>query len=189
MSSAYSKVFSYIYRGVVEDNRDPEGLGRCKVRVPFIHGELTYSPSLLPWARQVSSMYINNKRGNYNIPEIGDIVWVMFEGADRNFPVYLGGTYGSGDISSDPDKVILYTDNGNSITYEDESFRITVGDNTVVLSKSGVSICGSKVTVNGDLLIDSDNTILNGNLVIGNNVTIKGNLTVEGSVTSLHKST
>ena len=30
-----------IYRGIVEDIEDPIKLGRCKIRVPAVHGPLT----------------------------------------------------------------------------------------------------------------------------------------------------
>lgn len=178
-NSAYARKFPSIYRGIVEDNKDPENRGRCKVRVPFMHGELTYSPSLLPWARQVSPFPINERRGISNVPDIGDIVWVLFEGADKSFPVYFGGTYGSGDVKATTDKVVIYTEDGNSIEYSDGVYKITVGDNLVSVGSDEITLSNesNSVTVSKEsVTIDSPT------------VNIKGNLNIEGSVNSTGQS-
>lgn len=49
MNNPYIKSYPSIYRGVIEDNKDPKNLGRCKIRVPSVHGELTYPIDILPW--------------------------------------------------------------------------------------------------------------------------------------------
>lgn len=173
MNRVYSREYPSIYRGVVEDNVDPENLGRCKVRIPSIHGPLDYSPSLLPWARQIATSTINKVRGNSNVPDIGDIVWVMFEGADRNFPIYFGGTYGTGDISAVPGKIVIYTDNGNSISYEGGSWTINSGGNKLILSPEGATVVGN-LTVEGSV-------VSRGNLTVEGSVSTTGNLSIGGS--------
>lgn len=89
------KVYDGIYRGVVEDVNDPLKIGRCKIRVPSIHGNLQQSEiKLLPWARYVSPLPTGKDKGMYIIPELKDVVWVIFEGGNKNYPVYIGSTYG-----------------------------------------------------------------------------------------------
>lgn len=89
------EIYPGIYRGVVEDINDPLKLGRCKIRVPSIHGKLHQKDiELLPWARYVSPLPTNDNKGMFIIPDIKDVVWVMFEGGHKNYPIYLGSTYG-----------------------------------------------------------------------------------------------
>ena len=70
--------------GVVEDNRDPFGIGRCKIRVFSIHGAKDrLDTRSLPWANPVFS-------NGYSVPEIQERVWVTWENGIRYNPVYIG---------------------------------------------------------------------------------------------------
>jgi hypothetical protein len=69
-----------IYRGIVKDNNDPKNLGRLRLIVPQIFGE-----EITTWA------WANYRPGIANVPvPEGAAVWVMFEGGDPNFPVWVG---------------------------------------------------------------------------------------------------
>lgn len=165
MKQAYSREFPSLYRGVVEDNQDPENLGRCKIRVPSVHGALTYPIDMLPWARPIVLSPLNEKRGSANLPDIGDIVWVLFEGSDRDAPVYLGGTYATGDIKPTKNIVDFYIEGEDRISYhrEDRTYSIQVGDNIIKISKEGIQISGD-LSIKGDLTVSGTATV--GNLVI-----------------------
>jgi hypothetical protein len=74
-----------IYPGIVESTTDPRILGRCKVRIPTIDGDESSAPTnSLPWARACFPAFM------FNPPQVGDAVWVLFQGGDRRYPVYLG---------------------------------------------------------------------------------------------------
>ena len=77
-----------LYRGMVEDNYDPAGLDRLKVRIPKFYGTGKKSDGLstsgLPWAKAASPILTNPP-----IP-IGAIVYVLFENGNTEYPVYLG---------------------------------------------------------------------------------------------------
>lgn len=81
-----------VYRGIVEDNVDPDHRGRIKVRVPSIHGiQADISTELLPWcivAMNQSGGYYNE--GSYQIPKIGAGVYLMFEQGDDDHPICFG---------------------------------------------------------------------------------------------------
>jgi len=72
---------------VVTDNKDPDKLGRIRVR--FFWQENSY---MSPWIRSVNP-YSANGRGFYFIPEIGDEVLVEFEEGDAEKPYVVGSLY------------------------------------------------------------------------------------------------
>lgn len=69
-----------LYRGIVTDTNDPEGLVRVKARVPQVYGgaESDWMWPSMPIAMGVQA------------PAVGDPVWVMFEGDDKARPVWVG---------------------------------------------------------------------------------------------------
>jgi hypothetical protein len=79
------------FRGIVVENRDPQVLGRCKVRVYAIHGpEAAIPDRQLPWARPKTDI-AGADSGSFDVPEKGARVWVFFEQGDLNYPIYSGG--------------------------------------------------------------------------------------------------
>lgn len=94
------------YKGRVEDNRDPLGIGRVKVRVPTIHGldkkdnpnqgeYESLSTEDLPWAYPMGTHGGGYDHGSFIIPDVGDYVWVSFGQGDSNNIVYSGGSFGT----------------------------------------------------------------------------------------------
>ena len=89
--------YSCFYRGIVVDNFDPERKGRVKVRIPQIYGVDTKTQyfvpsSSIPWAVCAISP-AGNDSGTFLPPNIGDTVFVTFEGGDPSHPMYFGGIY------------------------------------------------------------------------------------------------
>ncbi|MDJ0693225.1 phage baseplate assembly protein V [Mastigocoleus sp. MO_188.B34] len=78
--------------GIVSNNKDPEKLGRVKVKFPWLSdNDESY------WARIATPM-AGPKRGIYFIPEIDDEVLVVFEHGDLRFPYILGALWNVKDI-------------------------------------------------------------------------------------------
>jgi uncharacterized protein involved in type VI secretion and phage assembly len=73
--------------GVVTNNRDPDNLGRVKVRFPW----LTESDES-SWARLATPM-AGSDRGLFLLPEVDDEVLVAFEHGDVRFPYVLGALW------------------------------------------------------------------------------------------------
>lgn len=75
--------FYGIYRGVVQDNADPLGQGRVRLKIPQV-----LFNTITDWA------WASNTHGvRVPAPMIGQGVWVQFEGGDPSFPVWVG-TFG-----------------------------------------------------------------------------------------------
>lgn len=84
-----------VYRGRVENDKDPLSLGRVQVRVFAIHGNGTRYPSeVLPWADVASQGGGGYDYGSDDTPPVGSWVFVMFEGGNEEFPVVVGGARG-----------------------------------------------------------------------------------------------
>lgn len=75
--------FYGVYRGIVYKSDDPLSLGRLQLKVPQI---LADQPT--QWAWPVEQPEVVTK-----VPKDGQGVWVMFEGGDPSYPIWLG-TFG-----------------------------------------------------------------------------------------------
>lgn len=90
-----------LYRARVENNRDPEKIGRVQIRVPQLHGILDDPDGFiktedLPWATPGIFAAAAYDMGQFLVPHVGTIVWVAFEAGDPNRPVYFGGIPSTG---------------------------------------------------------------------------------------------
>ena len=131
-----------VYVGLVTDLRDPDGLGRVKVRLPWAPDAA--GGSYEAWARLATLMGGNN-RGTWFVPDADDEVLIAFEGGDPRRPYVLGGLWNGKD--SPPEtmdgagknaKKVLRSRNGVNVTLDD-----TDGRETLVLETPG----GQKVTL------------------------------------------
>jgi hypothetical protein len=112
-----------IYRGVIEDNKDPEKMGRCKVRVFGVHTEKKQKDEFdgiptdeLPWAEPALGLFEGSVSGfgQWTIPLQGSHVFLFFENGHILNPRFFASVpgkptdvnHGFEDIEgfSDPDK-------------------------------------------------------------------------------------
>ncbi|MGY4644139.1 VgrG-related protein [Cellulomonas sp. URHB0016] len=80
-----------VMSAIVTDAKDPENLGRVKIKLPMYSD--TYESG---WARVVQ-LGAGAKRGTGVIPEVGDEVLVAFENGETDRPYVLGGLYNGKD--------------------------------------------------------------------------------------------
>lgn len=87
-----------LHYGIVTQNKDPENLDRIKVRFPWLqNGNVDQTA----WAQLLTPME-GKKYGWYNVPEIDDVVAVMFVAGDIGMPIILGGIWSTVDVSPEP---------------------------------------------------------------------------------------
>lgn len=81
-----------MYRATVVNNVDPELRGRLLLSIPDVLGPV---PST--WAEPCTPLSgpTGPAMGVYMVPPIGAGVWVEFEQGDPNFPIWVGGRWGS----------------------------------------------------------------------------------------------
>lgn len=75
------------YVGVVEDNKDPKKLGRCKIKVFGIFDD--FELENIPWANPWKDLAGNE----FAVPEVGKVVTVVFEDADINGPEFISSDH------------------------------------------------------------------------------------------------
>lgn len=76
------------YLGMVEDNEDPEKLGRLRVRIGLFED---YATEELPWACPTLGTHGNSSNaGGLNVPEKGSQVRIYFPSHDLTAPYYMG---------------------------------------------------------------------------------------------------
>jgi len=158
---------------LVTNNQDPDGLGRVKVKFPWL-SDVDESG----WARVAAPM-AGKHRGTYFLPEIDDEVLVAFEHGDVRFPYVLGALWNGKDpppvtnsdgqnnihmIKSRSGAVVKLNDkNGNetieiidkdqknSLVIDTSKGSVTVrADNDITLSASNgtIKLTAQKVQIN-----------------------------------------
>ncbi|MGN6105866.1 MAG: phage baseplate assembly protein V [Kofleriaceae bacterium] len=89
-----------LHYGVVCQNKDPDNLHRIKVRLPWLDRGDTDQTH---WAQVVTPME-GDKFGWHVMPDIDDVVAVMFIAGDISQPVVLGGVWSKPDFSPEPNE-------------------------------------------------------------------------------------
>ena len=84
-----SKTYYGKYRATVLNNIDPMQIGRILVTVPDVSGLLPSS-----WAMPCVSI-AGKQMGTYFVPQVGAGVWVEFEQGDPDYPIWVGGYWGT----------------------------------------------------------------------------------------------
>jgi hypothetical protein len=84
------------YRGKVENNIDPQQMGRIQVSAPAVLGD-----GRLSWAMPCAP-FAGPGVGFFAVPPVGANVWVEFEGGDPDYPIWSGGFWGLGEAPVTP---------------------------------------------------------------------------------------
>ena len=82
------------FRGVVEDNKDPNGNGACRIRIFGVHTATKIQTDKdgiptdqLPWAQQITGLGGN---ASSSVPKTGSYVFLFFENGNPSQPRYFG---------------------------------------------------------------------------------------------------
>jgi uncharacterized protein involved in type VI secretion and phage assembly len=151
------------FRGVVDDNRDPNNLGRLRARVQDVLGD-----RVLGWALPAVP-YAGNGVGLFLIPPTGASVWIEFEHGDPDYPIWTGCFWASGEVPASPAQAemkVLKTDSC-TLTLDDTegSGGITIETKDgakIKLSTSGIEIDdgqGGKIKLTGPQVSINDGAL------------------------------
>lgn len=158
-----TKGYFGIVKGIVMSVDDPKQKKRVQVHIPCIHGMLTDNWSdILPWAQvagartmnvnndssSVQSDYLNmfglsnsssSSTSNAGMPIVQDVVWIMFEGGDINFPVVVGiSSISIGDSSTETSTV----NNASTVSGNYDGTVLGLGRQIIYMVESGGNVFG-----------------------------------------------
>lgn len=132
------------YIGVVEDNLDPKRLGRVKVRVMDVFDDIPLED--LPWA----SPWKDLSGDNFNIPDIGKIVTVVFDQGKENAPEFIYSQHYNvnlenkiksiGDSDYQSMKSILFDHKTQFYVNDNDGLMIDYMYNNINLNKDNISL-------------------------------------------------
>lgn len=182
--------------GVVTDNRDPQGVGRVRVRFPWI-SDLTESG----WAR-VAVLAAGPNRGTFFIPEVDDEVLVTFRHGDMRYPYIIGSLWNGRERPPVPttlaERSMIRSKSGHEVIFDDlpAQERLTIKSHAgheIVLDDSAQ---GLKVEIRNaqgthKITLDGLTQTLSITALAGN-VEVKapaGNVSVEGVAVQVNAAT
>ena len=161
------------YRALVVNNKDPEKMGRIKVRCPKVLGEYESA-----WCTPcVQSAF--NDGGFFFVPNVNETVWIEFEEGNPSKPIWVGSWWvpnrtpmqSSNNVE---DKILLVSRNQHLIEIDDKN-------NTIVVKMKD----GSRLKLGDGLEITAPTgkkLVVYGNVEFRNEVTISGQVTVNNNV-------
>ena len=107
--------------GIVTNNRDPDGMGRVRVKLPSVSEvETFWAPVLLPAA--------GNERGISMLPRVDEQVIVAFENGDPSYPIVLGSMFNGRDKP------------GSEMAVTDGSFALKSDHNALIAAKKDINL-------------------------------------------------
>lgn len=144
--------FTGVVVGIVTNNQDPDGMGRVKIKFPWLSDD-----DESQWARIAAPM-AGADRGVYFLPEVDDEVLVVFEHGDIGFPYIIGALWNGKDAppaKNDDGKNnlrLIKSRSGHVIKLNDEDGKETIEiidkseKNSIVIdtSKDTITITSEK---------------------------------------------
>lgn len=180
---------------IVTNNKDPDGLGRVKVKFPWLSVEHESD-----WAR-IAVAGGGSSRGMEYLPEVNDEVLVAFELGDIQCPYIIGGLWNGKDKPPLPNseivqggqvqKRVIYSRTGHKIIIDDnaQGGGITIqdkSDNFIQLdtstNKLTVQVAGNiEMTAKGDIKLKANGKVeiesgMNVRVQAGSTVDVKGSM-------------
>jgi uncharacterized protein involved in type VI secretion and phage assembly len=143
-----------LHYAIVCQNKDPDNLDRIKVRFPWLdNGETDQTH----WAQLLTPLE-GQKFGWYTLPDIDDVVVVVFIAGDISQPVVVGGVWSTPDFSPEPNQdgannfrgyrsrvghrlVFDDTAAGTKVWFADKTTKIMVGMGKLGKDGAGPNTC------------------------------------------------
>jgi uncharacterized protein involved in type VI secretion and phage assembly len=143
-----------LHYGIVCQNKDPDNLDRIKVRFPWLdNGDTDQSH----WAQLLTPME-GDKFGWYTLPDIDDVVVVVFIAGDMSQPVVIGGVWSTPDFSPETNEdgknnfrgyrsraghrlVLDDSPSGTKVWVADKTTKLMVGMGKFAKDGAGPNIC------------------------------------------------
>jgi uncharacterized protein involved in type VI secretion and phage assembly len=142
-----------LHYAVVCQNQDPDNLNRVKVRLPWLDNGDTDQT----WWAQLMTPMEGKKFGWYTLPDVDDVVVVMFVAGDTSTPIILGGAWSKPDFSPEPNEDgknnfrgfrsragarLILDDSGKAkVTFSDKTAKNMIGVGNFAKDGAGPNVC------------------------------------------------
>jgi uncharacterized protein involved in type VI secretion and phage assembly len=113
---------------LVTDNKDPQKLGRVKIKVPVLSNQDS------TWWAPIIMLGAGKNRGWFFIPEVNDEVLVLFEHGDMNRPLVVGALWNGKDKPPDKNgdgknpRRVIKSRAGSKIIFDDDKMQLIIED-------------------------------------------------------------
>jgi len=198
-----NKIYGVVV-GIVTNNKDPEKLGRVKVKFPCLSGRDESN-----WARIASPM-AGKERGFFFLPEVNDEVLLSFEQGDINRPYLIGSLWNGKDKPPETNADgknnlrLIKSRSGHVIKIDDtegkEKIVITdkTGNNLILIDSANnkisfkcdgdieISAAKGKITLNAKDLELKSSASTKIEASSGMDLKASGNLNIKGSTINLN---
>jgi uncharacterized protein involved in type VI secretion and phage assembly len=142
--------------GLVVDNKDPDKLGRIKIRFPTLPGQDT------TWWAPIAALGAGKDRGWFFLPEIDDEVLVVFEHGDFRRPIVIGALWNGKDLPPDKnggknERRVFHSRQGSRVEFDDDKGTVTIEDGGKI-GRIVIDSGANKITVeakSGDLVLQA----------------------------------
>ena len=176
-----------MFTGKIEDNIDPDKLGRCRIRVFGIFDDKNISTKDLPWAVPEQS-FIGSTVGSFVVPPIGTIVRVYFDNDDIYSVCYTTKALNTNQLSSLKDQdypdtmVLLESDSGDYVIINRKTLEFEFhhasgssvkldADGNIDINNTGSEVGKLTINVKGDVSLTTDGDVsveaTKGNIKLG----------------------
>ena len=149
------------YRGIVSDVLSGSDLGKVTVKVPEIYGE---DVTMTAWP---CVPFAGPSHGFVAVPEVGDGVWIEFEGGNPSQPIWVGCWWAQGDMPAPSDTNVRtwITSKGLKIILDDgqsqlslehpqgASIVLTGTDITLSIGATSLKLDASGITTSGNVQV------------------------------------
>lgn len=181
--------------GLVTNNKDPDGMGRVKVKFPWL------SDQEESWWARIAVPMAGPSRGTYFLPEVDDEVLVAFEHGDVRFPYIIGAIWNGKDAppttNSDGQNNIrlIKSRSGHVIRFDDTNGNEKVeiidkqGTNSITIKSSDNSIticCNGKMQLSANGIEISSQAEIKIEAAATMDIKAGAPLTIQGSVVNIN---
>lgn len=163
------------YLGIIEDINDPLKIGRVKIRIPFLHGDIPTSDLVWSYPKRSLIFGQGGKCGAISVPKLNSTVRVKFINGNQYSSEYEAIQELADDIKAElkseyegthvllydgDEKLKIYYTKNKGITIDLQNSFVNIGNDKIITiqhadTDSMIELAGGIITINANSQINS----------------------------------